>query len=258
MNLKGANLTFSKELQPGEKYIEFAKIGKSIEKNKKYIAKVRNEKGEERWVEYGVMPLFDEKNNKIDDVVVSYDITQQKELERLATTDGLTDLYNRRFFNVTLTRELNRARRDKTFLTFLILDVDYFKKYNDSYGHDAGDKVLIAIANAIKNSIKRGGDFAFRLGGEEFGVLFSKINIKNSLVVAEKIRKNIENLNIEHSSSPVANHVTVSIGLIVVDLGSESVDEHGLYTMADDALYEAKEHGRNQVVLYDNNELDFF
>jgi diguanylate cyclase (GGDEF)-like protein len=213
--------------------------------------------GSVHWIQTSVMPIFDDDNIKIGEVIVNYDVTDKKTFEKLSITDGLTGLYNRRYFNETLKREINRALRDKEYLSFLILDIDFFKKYNDSYGHDAGDKALIRVAHTLQDSLQRGGDFAFRLGGEEFGVLFSKENEKDSFALAEKIRKNIEALKIEHSNSSVAKCITVSVGLLNVNFANESVDEHGFYTMADDALYQAKEN-RNKVVMYENDELEFF
>ena len=216
------------------------------------------EDGQTHWIQNSILPIYDDNDIKIGEVIVNYDITDKKTFEKLAITDGLTGLYNRRFFNETLTREISRATRDKTFLSFLILDVDFFKKYNDAYGHDAGDKALIAVSNTIQKTLHRGGDFAFRLGGEEFGVLFSKCDIEDSKRLADKIRKNIEALQMEHSNSKISRHITVSIGLLVVNFSQESVDEHGFYTMADDALYQAKESGRNKVILYENDDVDFF
>ena len=214
--------------------------------------------GQVKWFKDIAMPLCDENGDNIGNVIVHCDITKMKHFEALSITDALTNLYNRRYFNDIFKREISRALREKGTLSFLILDIDYFKKYNDAYGHDAGDKALTAVAKEISNSIKRGSDFAFRLGGEEFGVLFYNTSIEGSILLAEKIRKNIEVLQIQHSNSSTAKHLTVSIGLLVVDFSQESVDEHGFYTMTDDALYQAKESGRNRVVLYENDDLEFF
>jgi len=214
--------------------------------------------GQEVWFNNSIMPILDENGIQIGEVIVRYDITEKKSFEKLSITDPLTDLYNRRFFNETLTREICRATRDKSFLSFIILDIDYFKKYNDSYGHDAGDKALSAVAGALKNSLHRGGDFAFRLGGEEFGIIFSGLNQEQSLQFAEQIRASVEKLNIPHSNSAVAPHITISVGLVVINFAEENVDENGFYTMADSALYKAKESGRNKVVIHENEEIDFF
>lgn len=220
--------------------------------------KKKSEDGKEFWIHNKVMPIYDDHNNQIGEVIVNYDITEKKKFEKLAITDGLTGLYNRRFFNQILTREVARASRNKSLLSFLILDIDYFKKYNDSYGHDLGDKALMKVGETLKELTHRGSDFAFRLGGEEFGVLFSNADKEASLSFANKIRDAIYERKISHSNSTVAKYISVSVGLIVVDFSLESVDEHGFYTMADDALYEAKESGRNRVVLYENDDLEFF
>ncbi len=239
--------------------LEFVqKVKNSIKNiNLKTEYKKITKNGEIRWLQSSIMPIYDD-NIQIGEVIVNYDITDKKTLQKLAITDELTGLYNRRYFNEMIDREINRANRTKSFLSFLVLDVDYFKKYNDTYGHDAGDKALSAVATAIKNSIKRGSDFAFRLGGEEFGVIFSKCEKERSFSFAEKIRRNIESLNIPHSNSKTAKNITVSIGLIVVDFRDEHVDKNGFYAMADDALYRAKKQGRNKVVLHKNNDLEFF
>jgi len=236
---------------------EYAEIVKDKQHFESKEIETIDDFGKSIWIESKVVPLFDGEK-RLSEVLIHSDITIKKELEKLAVTDGLTKLYNRRFFNEILTREIKRAQRDKTFLSFLMLDVDYFKQYNDSYGHSMGDDVLVKIAETMRSSIKRASDFAFRLGGEEFGVLFNKCNIVNSQKIAENIRKNIENLNIPHSNSKVSDRVTVSVGLLIVDFAEESVDEHGFYTMADDALYQAKEKGRNRVVVYENDEVEFF
>lgn len=214
--------------------------------------------GKESWYQNSIMPILDDDGTQLGEVVVRYDITQKKIYEKLAITDGLTGLYNRRHFNEILHREIKRAARDESVLSFCMIDIDYFKKYNDSYGHQAGDDVLISVAHAIRDSLHRGGDFAFRLGGEEFGVLFSGVNQEKSFKFAQKIRANVEALCLPHSNSLTNKYVTISLGLLVVDFKLENVDENGFYSMADQALYEAKESGRNRVVLYENDELEFF
>ncbi|MCF6172369.1 MAG: GGDEF domain-containing protein [Campylobacteraceae bacterium] len=216
-----------------------------------------DENGKTIWLKKTIMPIYD-KYIEIGKAVVNYDITDKKVLEKLAITDGLTGLYNRRYFNEVLNREISRATRKKSLLSFLMIDVDFFKQYNDSYGHDRGDKVLISISLSIQKSINRGSDFAFRLGGEEFGILFVGCDKKGSLLLAKKIKDNIEKLKIPHSNSLISDHITISSGLLVIDFKNETVDKNGFYTMADDALYQAKNKGRNRVVLHENDDLEFF
>lgn len=214
--------------------------------------------GKERWYQNSVMPILDDDGKEIGEVIVRYDITQKKVFEKLAVTDPLTLLHNRRHFNEILTREINRAKRENSTLSFIILDIDYFKKYNDSNGHKAGDTALISVANALKSALQRGGDFAFRLGGEEFGIIFSREGREKSLEFAESIRKKIEDLKIPHSASEVSKYITISLGLLHVDFSGVNVNEDGFYSMADDALYIAKKEGRNKVVIHENDDLELF
>lgn len=241
--------------------LEFVKKVKDIISEKKsLVGEVHRTSvdGKESWYQDSIMPILDDDGTQLGEVVVRYDITQKKMYEKLAVTDGLTALYNRRYFNEILAREINRATRDKSILSFCMMDIDYFKKYNDAYGHQGGDDVLISVAHTIRDSFHRGGDFAFRLGGEEFGVLFSGVNQEKALEFAQQIRANVEALSIPHSYSLANKYLTISLGLLVVDFSLESVDSNGFYSMADQALYEAKESGRNRVVLYKNDELEFF
>jgi len=238
--------------------LEYAKKVTDIDKPVKDEIKHICENGNEVYFQEKEVPYFDYDGNKICDVIIRYDVSEKKVFEKLATTDALTSLYNRRHFNDVLTREIHRASRDESKLCFLMIDVDFFKKYNDAYGHQAGDEVLVSVAKAIKKDLKRGSDFAFRLGGEEFGVLYSATDEIKAIEYAELIRKNVHELKIKHSNSKIDEYLTISLGLLFVDFSIENIDEHGFYTMADDALYQAKESGRNRVVVYENEDVEFF
>jgi diguanylate cyclase (GGDEF)-like protein len=170
------------------------------------------------------------------------------DLERSSYTDSLTGIHNRRYFNVVFTRELKRAKRSGHYLTFMMLDIDHFKRYNDTYGHLEGDNTLKAVTSAISEMLKRPTDFLFRLGGEEFGVLISETDPKNSEMMAEKIRRTVEELGIEHSGNDATNVVTVSIGLTTI-IPSVNLSEEVIMSEADVNLYKAKENGRNQVAV---------
>ncbi|QOG12124.1 diguanylate cyclase [Arcobacter sp. FWKO B] len=169
-----------------------------------------------------------------------------KIIEEISITDALTNLYNRRYFNEILPRLTNSCKRDDDYISFLILDIDYFKQYNDTYGHKAGDIVLQDVANVLKDSLKRGTDYAFRIGGEEFCILFKGLNPNEAFLFSDKIRQNIENLKIPHIGSKTSKYVTASFGLVVFK-GTTIPDETKLYTLADEELYHAKENGKNQV-----------
>ncbi len=205
--------------------------------------KNRRKDGTSYWVYTIIHPTL------VDGVIVGYtairqDITDKKQVEYLSQTDELTRLYNRRYFNIRIEEEILRAKREDHYLAFLLLDVDYFKKYNDTYGHQAGDRALKSVADVLISHTNRASDFAFRLGGEEFGVIFSFEDEVESYRFAELIRNDVENLKVEHKKSSVSNYLTVSIGLVVRDSKTLKTSEM-LYKDADEALYEAKAKGRN-------------
>ena len=216
--------------------------------------------GKVSWVKSVLIPMHDNNGNKIGNMNVYFDITDKKKFEYMSTNDSLTDLYNRRHFDDVLDREVKRSKRDGKMLAFTILDVDNFKKYNDCYGHMAGDTVLQAIGKLLNESLHRASDYAFRLGGEEFGLIFTVTNKDDALIFVDNVRVAIQNLNIEHSLNENFKVITASFGLIVVDFSKDNVDKNGFYSIADHALYEAKEKGRNQVVLHADNkdDLEFF
>ncbi len=121
-----------------------------------------------------------------------------KELEQQAITDPLTNLYNRRYFEIVFSKAINSTKRNNELLCFIILDLDYFKQYNDTYGHQAGDLVLINVAKCLKKTFQRADDYCFRLGSEEFGILYRVENKDQAISFSNTIRQNIENLKIEH------------------------------------------------------------
>jgi len=168
------------------------------------------------------------------------------ELEILSTTDVMTGLYNRRHFEKVFVDELNRAKRNNYRLVFAMVDVDHFKQFNDTYGHDKGDKVLIEIARIMQKSTQRANEFAFRVGGEEFCVITSDIDDETAYSFIDKLRKAIQDAKIEHSGNSASDYVTASFGLVLIDNSKKSTTEM-IYKTADDALYKAKESGRNTI-----------
>jgi len=167
-------------------------------------------------------------------------------LERAARIDGLTQIYNRREFERSLEVEWLRGQRSKQPLSLIMLDVDHFKDYNDHYGHLTGDGCLQHVATAITESVKRAQDMVCRFGGEEFVVLLPETNQAGAEVLAEKIRKTVEALNIEHKRSSASDSVTISLGIGCLN-PAEGGSPHELIKIADDALYRAKSNGRNCV-----------
>ncbi len=226
----------------------YQNLWKSILSGEVWRGELKNRKkdGSFYWIDSIITPNLDECENIIGYTAIIKDVTDKKIIEEISITDGLTELYNRRHFSDILPREMHRTKRDNKYLAFLFMDVDNFKKYNDTYGHQDGDNVLKQIGLILKNSTHRGSDFAFRLGGEEFGLIFSDLNPKDALKFSNKIRTDIENLKIEHNKN-VSKYVTASMGLIV--LKNNFINEDELYKLADDTLYLAKESGRNRVIL---------
>jgi diguanylate cyclase (GGDEF)-like protein len=174
-----------------------------------------------------------------------------KKLENVSYTDVLTSLHNRRYFNFVYDRELKRAKRTKSYITFMMLDIDFFKQYNDTYGHIEGDFALKSVAKVLKDSLKRPSDYVFRLGGEEFGVILIDTDESNSARLAREICDSIRLREIKHESSNVNEFLTISIG-VVCCVADEALNEEILISRADEMLYKAKESGRNGYIITTN------
>ncbi len=200
-------------------------------------------------------PIYDESGKLVAVVETLRDMSVQKEaeaeLERLATRDGLTSVANRRSFDETLNTEWRRATREARALSLLMIDVDFFKPYNDTYGHQGGDECLRRVAGAMSDVVKRSSDAVARYGGEEFAILLPATDPAGAGIVAERIRAAVEALHLPHSGSTVAEHVTVSIGVASVVVTTEGLPAQ-LVGAADAALYRAKHEGRNRVVIDDS------
>ncbi|WP_415888878.1 diguanylate cyclase [Neptuniibacter sp. SY11_33] len=209
--------------------------------------------GKWRWIhDVGRVFLRDEEGNAIRMNGVHIDITEartlEEKIEKLAVTDALTDLFNRRNFQYLSQAVLERAKRQKTYFCLLILDVDHFKAYNDTYGHLKGDYVLKKISQALKDNIRQGEDYCFRVGGEEFAVVFTQESKEAADVFANRIRQEIEKLKIPHKENSANQFITVSMGLSCAQNLTDKTQVSDLYKRADKLLYKAKENGRNQLV----------
>ena len=170
-----------------------------------------------------------------------------QELTRLSSLDGLTGISNRRQFDETLLREWRRLGRQGRPLSMLLCDVDYFKQFNDAYGHQVGDECLKAVARTLKDTLRRPADLVARYGGEEFAVILPDTEITGALQVAEAMRSAVEGLSITHSYSKGGNVVTISIGVASTTPSRTGSDSSVLLKRADDALYQAKQAGRNRI-----------
>lgn len=165
-------------------------------------------------------------------------------LKNASYTDPLTTLNNRRYFNIVFDKEIKRAARESSYFTFMMMDIDFFKLYNDTYGHIEGDNCLKHVSLALKTTIQRPGDYIFRLGGEEFGVILTGTDPYNSEQVAKKINDNVEGLNIPHMKNKASDYVTLSIGVVCL-IPTKMTDADALITKADENLYEVKKRSRN-------------
>ncbi len=175
------------------------------------------------------------------------ELTQaNSELEQMAKQDGLTGLANRRFLDEQLDNEWHQLKRKKSPLSVIMCDIDYFKFFNDHYGHQKGDACLISVAKAIRSSLKRPGDMAGRYGGEEFLILLPDTDTDGAIHVATRIKKNIAALGLGHAQSKISDYVTLSFGVASL-VPSEEIAPESIVSFADKALYQAKRNGRNQV-----------
>ncbi len=170
-----------------------------------------------------------------------------EELEKQVNRDGLTGLANRRYLDEYLKQEIGRSMRNQTELSVVLMDVDFFKKYNDSKGHLEGDDCLKAVAQALQSSCKRSADLVARYGGEEFCAVLPDTQLKNGGELAEVMRQSVEALKIDHPESDIG-HVTISIG-VYCSVPESLDDSERMLKLADEALYQAKQSGRNQVKL---------
>ncbi|MCL6458895.1 MAG: sensor domain-containing diguanylate cyclase, partial [Gorillibacterium sp.] len=168
-------------------------------------------------------------------------------IEKISITDELTGLYNRRYFNKIFKEAVDKAGKSKEYLTYIMLDIDYYKKYNDTYGHYEGDNVLRRLGETIRALAGQAAGYVFRLGGEEFGIIVNGFTPMQSFEYAEGIRRHIENLQIEHATSLLFKIITVSVGVVTVCV--DDLNEEDIYKLADDALYQSKANGRNCVTL---------
>ena len=168
-------------------------------------------------------------------------------LKLLSVMDGLTQIPNRRKFDEYLDSEWHRLFRTKEPMSVVLCDIDFFKLYNDNYGHQAGDDCLQKVARAIADCAQRSIDIAARYGGEEFALILPATDAEGAMAVSEGIRNSVENLKLDHEKSTVNEYVTLSLGVATMIPGKDNSAE-ALVALADECLYQAKENGRNQSI----------
>lgn len=221
----------------------------------KIIYRTRHREKTEIWIETALRVTRKPDTGAVDGVVaISRDMTEHKDLEEklaaLATSDGLTGLANRRCFDERLDLEWARAARDGTPLSVLMIDVDHFKKFNDRYGHQAGDSCLRAVAEVLAAQAQRPADLAARYGGEEFALLLPNTNAEGCELVGTRVREALFETQIPHALNPPSKLVTASLGGATAWPGSgTSTSCASLVGAADRALYFAKDAGRDRLVM---------
>lgn len=215
--------------------------------------RVRRKDGSTVWVEGSARMVNDPVTGDHNLVIAMRDISDRKQLEdrlyELATTDGLTGLANRRAFDEALDTEWRRTKRASGQLSLLLIDLDYFKGFNDHYGHQVGDDCLRAVASTIRTTVRRPGDLPARYGGEEMAVILPNTDMPGAVTIAETIRAAVEALRIPHAENGALKLVTISTGVATAlsRVGGSIQMPAGLLQAADIALYKAKSNGRNRV-----------
>lgn len=190
--------------------------------------------------------IIQEKSEELERVNRELEEANQK-LEKLSQTDSLTGIYNRLMFDRTMKIEWDRCKRHFISLSLIMIDIDYFKAYNDNYGHQAGDDCLRKIAAVLSSCARRSSDIVTRYGGEEFAIILPHMEKENAIELAEKMRSRVEELNLPHEYSSVSDHVTISLGVYTV-VPSDSISIEAFIGAADKALYKAKRENRNNTV----------
>lgn len=216
-------------------------------KNWTSVIKNIDKDGNVYWIRNHVSPVVD-KGKITGFTAVGENITDQKVIEALSIKDELTQAYNRRFFNQIFSKELKRAIRNGSIFSIAMFDIDYFKKYNDTYGHIRGDEALQKVVAQVSKKLQRPDDYLFRIGGEEFMVIFSEMqSFQEAKKFSLELVKAVENLKIEHKTSEVSDTLTISLGLLNVTPKC-NMHEDAILKRVDELLYSAKEGGRNQLV----------
>jgi diguanylate cyclase (GGDEF)-like protein/PAS domain S-box-containing protein len=246
-------LFFEEHLEDLERKIQERMQGKDAT-YEQYLRKKDNSK---HWVTLSAKAMMDDQNNYVGSFIMLTDIHEMKileeqlkaaikKLEILSNVDGLTKLANRRYFDNTVSLEYANLAKHKEVLSFIMIDIDFFKSLNDYYGHLTGDDCLKQVAKALAQSVSHASHLIARYGGEEFICMLPKTNEKDTEILAEKMRSAVENLHIDNKGSKISKYLTVSLGIVTMNCSPEE-DVLELIGSADKALYRAKSSGRNKV-----------
>lgn len=238
------NLEFNFRRKDGSKFIGTISARIITIRDVPHVVSVIHDITERKFSEQKIQELFQQLE------------TEKNTAQLNSITDSLTGLANRRYFDQVLSTEFFRLKRFGSILSLIMIDVDYFKKFNDSYGHLAGDNCMREVGTALKNIVGRASDIVARYGGEEFVVILPETEDKGAELLAERIRKAVEDLAIPHSASETAQYVTVSIGVVSVYTTLLESPEQ-VVKLADEALYCAKKGGRNRIAVAQQRSCQF-
>jgi diguanylate cyclase (GGDEF)-like protein/PAS domain S-box-containing protein len=208
-----------------------------------------------RFIEANYSPIRNDSGDVIAVAMTCHDRTEQKELEEslienkkiienISITDWLTDLHNQKYFEDIFPKSIKISQRNKHLLAFAIVDLDLFRSYNETYGHHAGNHVLKKVAEVCQKQLRRPSDHIFRIGGDEFALIFNIGQKEDALKLAEAIRKGVEALQIEHTNNQTYKRVTVSIGITVLE-PHDNHENDSVYKLTEKLLSKAKRKGRN-------------
>lgn len=227
----------------------YVELWRTIKQGISWRGEIKNKAkdGSFYWTDNIIVPNYDINENIVGYTSIKHNISDRKLIEELSITDALTDLFNRRYFDEVFRKKILIARRENKKIALAIIDIDYFKQFNDTYGHQAGDKALQAVANDIKSKMFRPNDYCFRIGGEEFAMLCYYTDKNSILDFFNRVRESIRNLKITHNGHYSSRYITVSIGVKFIK-DNELNDACNAFKEADDALYRAKNLGRNRVI----------
>ncbi len=223
--------------------------------------RIRCKNGEYIWLETKCQRFLTSNGECEEILCISRDVTKEKlklnqleketrRLQKAIFIDELTGVNNRRFFDQILDDEYKKSIHSKDDLSLLMIDIDNFKQYNDTYGHPKGDQCLALVANTLKIHVGNKG-FVCRFGGEEFCIVLPNTNNDQAISLANKIRYQVEELKVPHANSQTSDYITISVGVATTTaVQSPQIDSSEMLVLADQALYKAKEDGRNQVINY--------
>lgn len=221
------------------KYLAHEFNANKFERERNYAAMINRELEEE------ILRRIDTEKKLKSEIQRAEQLAEK--LIAISSRDGLTGISNRRRFDEHIINEWNRLGRSSSPLSLIFCDIDFYKAFNDTYGHLKGDDCLKKIANVLQNFSRRAGDMAARYGGEEFAVILPDTRLENARQIAEEIRVSVQNLHIQHATSSISPYVTVSLG-VATAIPSRHDSPDSLIRLADEAMYEAKHAGRNKVV----------